>query len=59
MCFSAVETPQRLSMVCVAGALRDGVCAYTALHTHARMAVGHTLLITDGASVCKNARLLL
>uniref|UniRef100_A0A3Q4AV27 Enoyl reductase (ER) domain-containing protein n=1 Tax=Mola mola TaxID=94237 RepID=A0A3Q4AV27_MOLML len=45
-----VETPQRLSMVCVAGALRDGVCAYTALHTHARMAVGHTLLITDGAS---------
>lgn len=39
--------------MCVAGALRDGVCAYTALHTHARMAAGHTLLVMDGASVCK------
>lgn len=38
--------------MCVAGALRDGVCAYTALHTHARMAAGHTLLVMDGASVC-------
>lgn len=38
--------------MCAAGALRDGVCAYTALHTHARMAAGHTLLVMDGASVC-------
>ncbi|XP_071393149.1 quinone oxidoreductase-like protein 1 [Centroberyx affinis] len=45
-----VQKPEKLSWVCVAGALRDGVCAYTALHTHARMAAGHTLLVTDGAS---------
>ncbi|KAM4606956.1 quinone oxidoreductase-like protein 1 [Polymixia lowei] len=45
-----VQKPEKLSWVCVAGALRDGVCAYTALHTHARMAVGHTLLVMDGAS---------
>ena len=55
MCFcSAVQKPEKLSSVCVAGALRDGLCAYTALHTHARMAAGHTLLVMDGASVCKN-----
>lgn len=45
-----VQKPEKLSSVCVAGALRDGVCAYTALHTHARMAAGHTLLVMDGAS---------
>lgn len=48
---SPVQKPEKLSSVCVAGALRDGLCAYTALHTHARMAAGHTLLVTDGASV--------
>lgn len=46
--------PEKLSSVCVAGALRDGLCAYTALHTHARMAAGHTLLVMDGASVRNN-----
>ncbi|XP_072246644.1 quinone oxidoreductase-like protein 1 isoform X2 [Leuresthes tenuis] len=45
-----VQKPEKLSPVCVAGALRDGLCAYTALHTHARMAAGHTLLVLDGAS---------
>ncbi|KAG8000273.1 Quinone oxidoreductase-like protein 1, partial [Nibea albiflora] len=45
-----VQKPDKLSSVCVAGALRDGLCAYTALHTHARMAAGHTLLVMDGAS---------
>uniref|UniRef100_A0A7N8YQZ5 Crystallin, zeta (quinone reductase)-like 1 n=1 Tax=Mastacembelus armatus TaxID=205130 RepID=A0A7N8YQZ5_9TELE len=53
VCFcscSAVQKPEKLSSVCVAGALRDGLCAYTALHTHARMAAGHTLLVMDGAS---------
>ncbi|KAM3862780.1 quinone oxidoreductase-like protein 1 [Diretmus argenteus] len=45
-----VHKPEKLSWVCVAGTLRDGVCAYTALHTHARMAAGHTLLVMDGAS---------
>lgn len=51
---SLVQKPEKLSSVCVAGALRDGVCAYTALHTHARMAAGNTILVFDGASVCKN-----
>ncbi|XP_053189654.1 quinone oxidoreductase-like protein 1 isoform X2 [Scomber japonicus] len=45
-----VQKPEKLSSVSVAGALRDGLCAYTALHTHARMAAGHTLLVLDGAS---------
>lgn len=45
-----VQKPEKLSSVCAAGALRDGVCAYTALHTHARVAAGHTLLVMDGAS---------
>ncbi|XP_012728294.2 quinone oxidoreductase-like protein 1 isoform X2 [Fundulus heteroclitus] len=45
-----VQKPEKLSSACVAGALRDGVCAYTALHTHARMAAGHTLLVMDGSS---------
>lgn len=48
---SSVQKPEKLSSVCAAGALRDGVRAYTALHTHARMAAGHTLLVMDGASV--------
>ncbi|KAM6916663.1 quinone oxidoreductase-like protein 1 [Xenentodon cancila] len=45
-----VQKPEKLSSVCVAGALRDGLCAYTALHTHARMAAGQTLLVMDGGS---------
>ncbi|KAM6997304.1 quinone oxidoreductase-like protein 1 isoform 2-T2 [Tautogolabrus adspersus] len=45
-----VQKPEKLSSVCVAGALRDGLCAYTALHTYAHMAAGHTLLVMDGAS---------
>ncbi|KAM7408298.1 hypothetical protein PAMA_002146 [Pampus argenteus] len=45
-----VQKPEKLSSVCVAGALHDGLCAYTALHTHAHMAAGHTLLVLDGAS---------
>ncbi|XP_034041211.1 quinone oxidoreductase-like protein 1 isoform X2 [Thalassophryne amazonica] len=45
-----VQKAEKLSWVCVAGALRDGVCAYTALHTLAHMAAGHTLLVLDGAS---------
>ncbi|XP_008298347.1 quinone oxidoreductase-like protein 1 isoform X2 [Stegastes partitus] len=45
-----VQKPEKLSSVCVAAALRDGLCAYTALHTHARIAAGHTLLVMDGGS---------
>lgn len=33
-----------------AGAIRDGLKAHTALHTLARMVVGNTLLVLDGAS---------
>lgn len=55
---SLVQKPEKLSSLCVAGALRDGVCAYTALHTHARMAAGNTILVFDGASVCKITILL-
>lgn len=51
---SAVQKPEKLSWACVAGALLDGVRAYTALHTHARMAAGHTLLVLDGAGVREN-----
>lgn len=56
---SLVQKPEKLSSVCVAGALRDGVCAYTALHTHARVAAGNTILVFDGASVCKTTMSLL
>ncbi|KAM9847819.1 quinone oxidoreductase-like protein 1 isoform 2-T4 [Aulostomus maculatus] len=45
-----VQRPEKLSSVVVAGALQDGLAAYTALHTHAHMAAGHTLLVMDGAS---------
>ncbi|XP_061693292.1 quinone oxidoreductase-like protein 1 isoform X3 [Syngnathoides biaculeatus] len=45
-----VEKPSKLSCTSVAAALEDGLRAYTALHTHARMAAGQTLLVLDGAS---------
>ncbi|XP_036401391.1 quinone oxidoreductase-like protein 1 [Megalops cyprinoides] len=45
-----VPKPEKVSWVEAAGALRDGVRAYTALHTLAHMAAGHTLLVLDGAS---------
>ncbi|KAL1022327.1 hypothetical protein UPYG_G00025190 [Umbra pygmaea] len=45
-----VQKPENLSWVEVAGAIRDGLRAYTALHTLARMAAGQTLLVLDGAS---------
>uniref|UniRef100_A0A8C7LXK9 Crystallin, zeta (quinone reductase)-like 1 n=1 Tax=Oncorhynchus mykiss TaxID=8022 RepID=A0A8C7LXK9_ONCMY len=47
---SPVQKPEKLSWVEAAGAIRDGLRAYTALHTLARMASGHTLLVLDGAS---------
>uniref|UniRef100_A0A4W5N396 Crystallin, zeta (quinone reductase)-like 1 n=1 Tax=Hucho hucho TaxID=62062 RepID=A0A4W5N396_9TELE len=45
-----VQKPEKLSWVEAAGAIRDGLRAYTALHTLARIASGHTLLVLDGAS---------
>jgi len=34
-----------------AAVIKDGLRAYTALHTLARMAVGQTVLVLDGAGV--------
>ncbi|XP_078787763.1 quinone oxidoreductase-like protein 1 isoform X2 [Oryzias latipes] len=45
-----VRRPEKLSATCAAATLRDGVRAYTALHTHAGIAAGHTLLVLDGSS---------
>ncbi|XP_031414800.1 quinone oxidoreductase-like protein 1 isoform X2 [Clupea harengus] len=45
-----VPKPEKVSWVSAAGAVRDGLRAYTALHTLAHMAVGQTLLVLDGAS---------
>ncbi|XP_028837330.1 quinone oxidoreductase-like protein 1 isoform X2 [Denticeps clupeoides] len=45
-----VHKPEKVSWVEAAGAIRDGLRAYTALHTLARVAVGQTLLVLDGAS---------
>ncbi|XP_030635404.1 quinone oxidoreductase-like protein 1 [Chanos chanos] len=45
-----VQKPEKLSWFEAAGAIRDGLKVYTALHTLARMAMGHTLLVLDGAS---------
>lgn len=49
--WSTVGKPEKLSAACAAATLRDGVRAYTALHTHAGIAGGHTLLVIDGSSV--------
>ncbi|XP_077351625.1 quinone oxidoreductase-like protein 1 isoform X2 [Festucalex cinctus] len=45
-----VSKPEKLSCTSVAAALEDGLRAYSALHTHAHMAAGQTLLVVDGAS---------
>lgn len=51
VCVRTVQKPEKVSWFQAAGAIKDGLRAYTALHTLARMAVGHTLLVLDGASV--------
>ncbi|CAN9500208.1 unnamed protein product [Ophioblennius macclurei] len=45
-----VLKPSGLSSLSVVAALQDGVAAYTALHSLARMAAGQTLLVMGGAS---------
>lgn len=42
-----------------AAVMKDGLRAYTALHTLARMAAGQTLLVLDGASVSISSNCLL
>ncbi|XP_066517204.1 quinone oxidoreductase-like protein 1 isoform X2 [Hoplias malabaricus] len=48
--YNLVQKPEKVSWFEAAGAIKDGLRAYTALHTLSRMAVGHTLLVLDGAS---------
>ncbi|XP_062866556.1 quinone oxidoreductase-like protein 1 isoform X2 [Trichomycterus rosablanca] len=48
--YNLVQKPEKVSWFEAAGAIKDGLKAYTALHTQARMAVGQTLLVLDGAS---------
>ncbi|TSK17903.1 Quinone oxidoreductase-like protein 1 [Bagarius yarrelli] len=48
--YNLVQKPEKVSWYEAAGAIKDGLRAYTALHTLSRMAVGHTLLVLDGAS---------
>ncbi|XP_062302573.1 quinone oxidoreductase-like protein 1 isoform X1 [Osmerus eperlanus] len=50
--YHLVQKPEKVSWVEAAGVIHDGVRAYTALHTFARMAAGHTLLVLDAASAC-------
>ncbi|KAL4657011.1 quinone oxidoreductase-like protein 1 isoform X1 [Arapaima gigas] len=45
-----VPKPEKVGWVEAAGAIRDGVQSYTALHSLGRVAAGHTLLVLDGAS---------
>ncbi|KAK3511195.1 hypothetical protein QTP70_032233 [Hemibagrus guttatus] len=48
--YNLVQKPEKVSWFEAAGAIKDGLRAYTALHTLARVAVGQTLLVLDGAS---------
>ncbi|TRY68078.1 hypothetical protein DNTS_034801 [Danionella cerebrum] len=48
--FNLVPKPEKVSWLEAAAVIKDGLRAYTALHTLARMASGQTLLVLDGAS---------
>uniref|UniRef100_A0A8C5MQM3 Enoyl reductase (ER) domain-containing protein n=1 Tax=Leptobrachium leishanense TaxID=445787 RepID=A0A8C5MQM3_9ANUR len=45
-----VLKPEKVSWVEAAGAVRDGLCAYTALHFLAHLGPGKSVLVMDGAS---------
>ncbi|XP_018614255.1 quinone oxidoreductase-like protein 1 isoform X1 [Scleropages formosus] len=45
-----VPKPEKVGWVEAAGTIRDGLRAYTALHSLGRVATGHTLLVLDGAT---------
>ncbi|XP_069745079.1 quinone oxidoreductase-like protein 1 isoform X2 [Narcine bancroftii] len=47
---SLVTKPENVSWVEAAGTIRDGLCAYMALHTHSHVSAGTTVLVMDGAS---------
>lgn len=46
-----VQKPEKVSWFEAAAVIKDGLRAYTALHTLARMAAGQTVLVLDGAGV--------
>ncbi|XP_051561274.1 quinone oxidoreductase-like protein 1 isoform X3 [Myxocyprinus asiaticus] len=48
--YNLVQKPEKVSWFDAVAAIKDGLRAYTALHTLARMAAGQTLLVLDGAS---------
>lgn len=48
--FNLVPKPEKVSWFEAAAVIKDGLRAYTALHTLARMAAGQTVLVLDGAS---------
>uniref|UniRef100_A0A671LSZ5 Crystallin, zeta (quinone reductase)-like 1 n=1 Tax=Sinocyclocheilus anshuiensis TaxID=1608454 RepID=A0A671LSZ5_9TELE len=47
--YNLVQKPEKVSWVEAAAVIKDGLRAYTALHTLARMAAGQTVLVLDGA----------
>ncbi|XP_059410563.1 quinone oxidoreductase-like protein 1 [Carassius carassius] len=47
--YNLVQKPEKVSWFEAAAVIKDGLRAYTALHTLARMAVGQTVLVLDGA----------
>ncbi|RXN32142.1 quinone oxidoreductase 1 isoform X1 [Labeo rohita] len=49
--YNLVQKPEKVSWFEAAAVIKDGLRAYTALHTLARMAAGQTVLVLDGAGV--------
>uniref|UniRef100_A0A8C1JSB1 Crystallin, zeta (quinone reductase)-like 1 n=1 Tax=Cyprinus carpio TaxID=7962 RepID=A0A8C1JSB1_CYPCA len=47
--YNLVQKSEKVSWVEAAAVIKDGLRAYTALHTLARMAAGQTVLVLDGA----------
>ncbi|KAF4118430.1 quinone oxidoreductase-like protein 1 isoform X2 [Onychostoma macrolepis] len=47
--YNLVQKPEKVSWFEAAAVIKDGLRAYTALHTLARMAAGQTVLVLDGA----------
>uniref|UniRef100_A0A8C4RKF7 Crystallin, zeta (quinone reductase)-like 1 n=1 Tax=Erpetoichthys calabaricus TaxID=27687 RepID=A0A8C4RKF7_ERPCA len=45
-----VLKPEKVNWVEAAGTIRDGLCAYTALHALSHVSSGKTVLVLDGAS---------
>ncbi|XP_052459996.1 quinone oxidoreductase-like protein 1 [Carassius gibelio] len=48
--YNLVQKPEKVSWFEAAAVIKDGLRAFTALHTLARMAAGQTVLVLDGAA---------